>query len=167
MGKVLDGTFNVMNGALKIVKSGRITQEILDHIKELSKKAQSGEINPNDALDQVSTLLPPELAATVKQLGTDNPIAKILMIIAILTMLLTAGEKASNIYRSFGPSNPTPPIIINNDITINNNGASRDKSNQPVAGAIKREQARRLRQMESQKQKRRERGDDETGPKDI
>jgi hypothetical protein len=154
MGMVLDGTFDIIDGALRVTRAGANTGEILRRIRELAAAAKAGQKSPQDALNEALDFLPSEAAAAVKKLGTNNPLAALVLIIWILSGVSTIATNVSGMMKTSAPNDPPAPPAIHNHITINNHITPSHSGREGVSSPIKREQLRRLKQMESQQAKR-------------
>ncbi|TDX63986.1 hypothetical protein EDE12_106131 [Methylosinus sp. sav-2] len=147
MGMIMDGTFDIADGAMRILSSGRVTQEVLARLRKLAENTKSGIITPEKALIEAVDILPSEAAAIVKKLGANNPLAALLILIFILTSLSTVGNNVTSAFKAARPSEPAPPAIVNNNITVQNHIASGDRSGDAVDKPVSRQQLRRLEQM--------------------
>ncbi|BBU61826.1 hypothetical protein MSC49_17610 [Methylosinus sp. C49] len=154
MGVIMDGTFDIADGAMRILRSGRVTQEVIDRLRKLAEEAKSGSIAPEKALIEAIDILPSEAAAVVKKLGANNPLATLLILIFILTSLSTIGNNVASAFKASRPSDPTPPAVINNNITVQNHVAPGDRGSDAVDKPVSRQQVRRLEQMRKKHEKR-------------
>lgn len=165
MGIVLDGMMSAVDGVLHIERAGIVTEFVISKILALADKAQRGGIDPQEALNEALQLLPSEAATAVKKLGAHNPLAALLLIVWVLTGISTITTNFANIHGGNSPANPAPPSVINNNITINNAPALGEPHQGCVAKPLKREQARRLKQIEKQREKARQSHKDATKQK--
>ncbi|WP_203566247.1 hypothetical protein [Aurantimonas aggregata] len=154
MGFIPDGTYKVFNGLMLLPPSVR------QQVMEIAVSASNERITAGEALSQIAEFLPPEAAALIKQYSS-NPVVILAIILWILTSLGTFAGGIGSLYKAFVPSDPTPQTIINNYGTIINESAAGDGAEEGVAKPLKREQVRRLRQMERQKQKLEREGDEQ------
>jgi hypothetical protein len=152
-GRIMDGTFDVIEGLLNIRDAGPVSKEVLAKMQALAQDAAEGRIDPKTALDEIAEFLPKDSAAAIKKLGADNPLTAILIILVIISTLINVAGGIATVYRTLNPSAPVPSSIINNNITITNHSAAGHGSNSTITKPINRQQVRRLKQIEAKKEK--------------
>lgn len=160
MGYVMDGTFIVIDGMLQVLRSGANTGWLLSEMQKLAVSAVRGERDPEAALEDLTQIAPRELSAAIQQFRTQHPLFTALLILQAIVAIVGAAATA---YRAFLPPEPAPPaVIINNNTTIINEAAPQSSGSEAIPKALKREQMRRLKQMERKKEKLRRQGQTET-----
>jgi len=149
MGIVLDGTYSAVDRLHAYFRSPEALA-VAEHIKLIAKQIADNEKTPDAGLSEITDLLPKDVGAAVKKLGSHNPITALLIVLAVIGSIVGIGANVATAYKSLSPTAPVvPPIIINANPTM---------SNQQVVGEttalpLKREQLRRIKQMEARKEK--------------
>jgi hypothetical protein len=103
-GHIMDGTFNVIEGILNLRDAGPVSQDVLAKMLVLAQNAGSGKTDPKIALNEIAEFLPRDLAAAVKKFGAQDPLAAILIFLAILGSLAVAAGGFATAYRTLNPS---------------------------------------------------------------
>jgi hypothetical protein len=106
MGRIMDGTFDIIEGILNLKNAGPVSQEVLAKIKALAQNAESGNTDPKVALDEIAEFLPRDSAAAIKKLGAQNPLVAILILLAIVNGLAGSVGGLVTAYRTLNPSAP-------------------------------------------------------------
>lgn len=144
MGVVPSGYYRIYNGILSL------TPTQVDEVKLLAEAVRRGQEDAQASLNKIADFLPPESAAAIKQLGANNPLTAVLLVLAIIASIAASCAGA---YRALVPADPSPPPVIHNHVTVINNAAPRDERGDAIGKPPKKEQIRRLRQLERQKEK--------------
>lgn len=108
MGRVMDGTFDALNGLLSIRDAGPVSRSVLQKVREIAERAAAGNVDPASALDQITDLLPPGSAAAIKKLGAKNPLVAILIVLAFIYYMSGIVNNLTTGYRNIFPSAPVP-----------------------------------------------------------
>lgn len=83
--KVIDGTFNALNGVLEIVKMGDVTAEHIEKLIGLSAQVKSNKISPEDALSEVYSTVTAELARVIKDIPNLSPTERFFVCVATIS----------------------------------------------------------------------------------
>lgn len=153
MGIILNGTYKVLDGILRILHGEYGSIQNLEEIRSIAREAEYGLSDPDDALDNIAGFLPPESAAAIKQLGREHPLTAILLIITIISMIAGTITSITQAVRSILPPDPMPQIIINNTNTIINPPAPTSRGRCAVPNPADKGTVRRRKKMEKQKKK--------------
>jgi hypothetical protein len=157
MGIVPNGTYRFINGILQISRGEFGKAGDLERILAIAEAAKEAKKPADDALEEISKLLPSDAAAAIKQLGSKNPLAAILLVIFVLCAVIGAAGNAvtavGSAIKALFPTDPAPQTIINNqNVTIINPPAAVDRRDNPVPQPLNRKQRRGLKKMERNKQ---------------
>jgi hypothetical protein len=152
-GIIPDANYKIADGILRIHQGLYGTLENLIEILAIGREVEYGLREPDDALDEIVALLPPESAAAVQQFDLKSPLAKIMMIVGMVTVVATAVASIAQAVRSVLPSDPPPQIIINNNNTIINPPAPADGGSCAVPDSSKEGSVGRRKQMEKRRKR--------------
>lgn len=154
MGLILDGTYSALGGLYAFFKTSE-AKPAIEQIQRIARSVADKETSAEAGLADMADLLPKDLGAAVKKLGSHNPLTAFLIVLAIISSMTLIGSNVAAIFKALSPNAPVAPtIIINNNPAIINSAASRNGSNQPVPKSLSREQARRMKQMRAKEEKR-------------
>lgn len=106
---VLDGTYDIMDGALRLRDAPESTRAMLESIRQIAIDAVRGRVEQQEAADAIAELAPC-LAPILK--ATKNP--NLLLLLALILWFVVEMTKA------MGDKSKTAPIIIENRPTIIN-----------------------------------------------
>ena len=153
MGIIIDGTYTALDKLYAYFKSAEGTV-VIPSVQAIARSVGSKTKAAEDGLDEITELLPNDLKAPVKKLGVKSALGGILIVLCVIGAVAKAGADFSTIYKNLSPSLPTAPtIIIHNDPTNINSVTAGQSEGRSVAQPLKREQARRLKQMKARKDK--------------
>jgi len=154
MGLILDGTYSALGGLYAFFKTSE-AKPAIEQIQRIARSVADKETSAEAGLADMADLLPKDLGAAVKKLGSHNPLTAFLIVLAMISSMAVIGANVAIIYKTLSPNAPmAPTIIINNDATNINSAASGHESNHTIAKPLKQEQARRLKQMHTEEEKR-------------
>ena len=154
MGIIIDGTYTALDKLYAFFKSAEGAVAI-PAVEEVARAVSKKRTTPEQGLEDIADLLPTlDLKASVKKLGSKSALAGILIVLTVIGALAKIGSDASTIYKNLSPSAPAAPaIIINNNPTNINTATAGHGGGHAIPPSIKREQARRLKQMHAKKDK--------------
>lgn len=150
MGIVVDGTYEVLNGVLQL------DDQLKLKIRQIAQSARDGIKSKQDAIQEISSLLPPDVAAIIQKYGKTNSLFVFLLILYFISQISTIAESVSKTYQNLSPPAQQPPPIVNilNHVTVINSDKIEEKAQHDISPRpIKREQLRRLRQMQHRNDK--------------
>ncbi len=150
---IRDGVYGVFDGIFRIHHGHYGTPENLEEICNIGREVGYGLREPDGALRDIVSLLPPESAAAIKQLGINSSLGIVMLIVVMVTMVSGAANNLIQAVRSVFPSNPAPNTIINNHNTIINFPAPADGGNCTIPDPPKKGSVGRRKQMEKIKKK--------------
>lgn len=156
MGIVPNGTYNLVNGILQISRGEFGNAKDLQRIFAIATAARESKKPASAALDEIAALLPSDAAAAIKQLGSKNPLAAILIVFTVVCAIIgTAGNAMTSVgsaIKALFPSDPPPQTtIINQNTTIINLPAAAYRSYNSVPKTLNRKERRRLKKMDRNK----------------
>jgi hypothetical protein len=156
MGIVPNGTYRFINGILQISRGEFGKAEDLKRILAIAEAAKEAKKPADDALEEISKLLPSDAAVAIKQLGSKNPLAAILLVIFVLCAVIGAAGNAvtavGSAIKALFQSDPVQTVINNQNVTIINPPEAAGRRDNPVPQPLNRKQRRGLKKMERNKQ---------------
>lgn len=128
-------------------------------VRRVTDQASRGEISTEEAATQIAEQLPEISAAAIKQYGARNTLNTVAIVLGLLGSAATVATGVKDIWNWLSPPAveappPAAPIVIHNHITIVDGRASSVTGSLPKPPIVKREQVRRIKQLEAQRQKR-------------
>lgn len=129
-----NGTYSLRDGLMQIVTGTFGSPPDLQLIHSLANYAkQQPRHVQNRTLDQIAELLPEESRAAIKQFGTQNPAAAILIILCLISAIASQLGQA---YRSFFPTEPSTNIIINYNATVDEAVTSAPEEERAISDGV-------------------------------
>lgn len=142
---------------IEILRSKEPTK--FEIIQEVARRADAGEMTEKEAAAQIAEYLPSESAAAVKKLGSNNRLNAFIVAAGLLTAVAGSAKSVMDLFvpapaQTVVAAPPAPPITIHNHNTVINQSAPEHTGSIARPPVIKREHARRIKQIEKQSKKR-------------